>query len=164
MEIIIAHRGLINGPCNINENKPDHISKNFSAFPRIINEIDIWINDQIFLGHDKPSYKVNLEFIKKNSSKLILHIKYINNNSIKALNNLEEILNSCHTFSHEEDDFTITSKNWIWSHPRRGIEENCIVVMPEKFLNFNSDEDLILLKKAKGICTDYPLKMVGLIG
>ena len=97
------------------------------------------------------------------SNNLILHIKFINNKSLKALNNLKQILNCCHTFCHDDDDFTITSKNWVWSHPKKGIQENFIIVMPEKFLNLDSDDELKLLTKSKGVCSDYPLKMIKLI-
>ena len=52
---------------------------------------------------------------------------------------------------------------WIWLHPKNKIQENCIVVMPEKFLNLDINENIMLLKQVKGVCSDYPLKMLGLI-
>ena len=163
MDIIIAHRGLTNGPSKEDENKPKQIVENIISYPKVINEIDVWINDQIFLGHNEPTYEVNLEFLQNYSNNLILHIKFINNNSINALDNLKQILNCCHTFCHDDDEFTITSKHWVWSHPKNGLKENCIIVMPEKFLNLESDKDLKLLRKTKWVCTDYPLKMIELV-
>ena len=50
-------------------------------------------------------------------------------------------------FWHENDEFTLTSKNYIWSYPRKESCENTIVVMPEIF-NTNIDNCL-------GICSDF---------
>ena len=59
--LLIAHRGNLNGPDPINENKPETIKN-------VINmgydcEIDVrYINNELFLGHDNPDYKTNLSF------------------------------------------------------------------------------------------------------
>ena len=160
MHKIIAHRGQINGPNKSQENCPEQILSNIKNYPKIINEIDVWINQSIYLGHDFPKHKVGLDFLMENTQNLILHIKNIEFASIESFKNIELISNHCHTFCHEEDDFTLTSEKWIWLHPRNGIKENCIIVMPEKFLNLDSIKDLSSLLKGKGICTDYALKML----
>ena len=163
MDIVIAHRGLLCGPNQFLENEPNHIKKNIKYHPQIINEIDIWISNEIYLGHDRPDYKIEINFLKEFSNNLILHLKHIEFKSDVAMKNFKEINQNCHTFCHEDDNFTITSRNWIWLHPKNKIQENCIVVMPEKFLNLDINENIMLLKKAKGVCSDYPLKMLGLI-
>ena len=160
MKKIIAHRAQIYGPSNSIENNPEQILYNINNFPSLINEIDIWVNQSIYLGHDFPKYEIDLDFLINNSEKLILHIKNIEFSSKKAIENIDLISKNCHTFCHADDDFTVTSQNLIWLHPRNGIKENCIVVMPEKFLNLDSIDDLQSLSKAKGICTDYALKML----
>lgn len=160
MKKIIAHRGQINGPLTSGENNPNQILSNIDSHPYLINEIDIWLNQSIYVGHDFPRYEIDMDFLINNSAKLILHIKNIDFTSNKVVHNLEKISKNCHIFCHEHDDFTITSRNWIWLHPRNGIKENCIAVMPEKYLNLDSIEDLKKLSKAKGICTDYALKVL----
>ena len=163
MDIVIAHRGLLTGPNKFLENEPNHIEKNIQNYPKIINEIDVWISNEIYLGHDRPDYKIEINFLRKYSSNLILHLKHIEFESDIAIKYFQEIVQNSHTFCHEDDNFTITSRNWIWLHPNNKIQENCIVVMPEKFLNLDVNENIKLLKKAKGVCSDYPLKMLRLI-
>ena len=163
MDIVIAHRGLFSGPNEFLENEPNHIEKNIQNYPQIINEIDVWISNEIYLGHDNPDHKIEIDFLRKFSKNLILHLKNIDLKSDTAMTNFQEIVQISHTFCHEDDNFTITSKNWIWLHPNNKIKENCIVVMPEKFLNLDIDENIKLLKKAKGVCSDYPLKMLRLV-
>ena len=65
--ILIAHRGLIDGPDVNLENRPEQIefvlSKGFHC------EIDVWYKKEgWFLGHDRPDYKVNERFIVKKLS------------------------------------------------------------------------------------------------
>ena len=74
--ITIAHRGLLEGPSKKLENNPENIFYNIKNYPNLLNEIDINIvNDAIYAGHDKPSYKVDLKLILKHKRNLILLIK-----------------------------------------------------------------------------------------
>ena len=58
---IISHRGNLNGVDSKNENKPETIVKALDLGFDV--EIDIRvINGEIYLGHDEPQYKIDLEF------------------------------------------------------------------------------------------------------
>tara|TARA_B100000161_G_C33335199_1_gene317633 strand:+ start:100 stop:603 length:504 start_codon:yes stop_codon:yes gene_type:complete len=158
---IISHRGLINGPSLDLENNPQNISSNIKEYPFLINEIDVNLTKNgIFLGHDKLNYQVNLDFIIEKKEFLILHLKKFDITSQEVLSTFEKLITNCHMFAHEEDPFVITNRGWIWSHPKKGIISNTILVMPEKIIpieNLNLREELKVLK---GVCTDYPLKMI----
>lgn len=133
--INISHRGNTNGKDKW-ENHPDKIIevlKNYNV------EIDVWITDSVYLGHDKPEYKVDYDFLNKEN--LWCHAKNYNALSYMLKNNI-------HCFWHENDKFTITSKNFIWQYPSDIEYDNSIFLMPELFDNIN-------LSKCVGICSDY---------
>ena len=57
-----------------------------------------------------------------------------------------------HSFWHQEDDVTLTSRNFIWTHPGKQLTENSIAVLPE----LNNDNSITMLpKKLFGICSDF---------
>ena len=127
--IFISHRGCLNGP-NINiENNPNQILKvlnlNFDV------EVDIWYSkNKWWLGHDKPYYYVDNTFIHKHG--LWLHCK-----NAEALNELEEFRNwdrytNLNYFYHQNDDYTLTSKGWIWIYPGKQLIKNSVCVRPYK--------------------------------
>ena len=60
-----------------------------------------------------------------------------------------------HYFWHQEDDFTLTSKNYIWTYPGKPYTPKSIIVMPEdnlKLFDFNQIKEYDVY----GVCTDYP--------
>tara|TARA_B110000008_G_C16735623_1_gene470513 strand:- start:484 stop:684 length:201 start_codon:yes stop_codon:yes gene_type:complete len=62
--IIIAHRGNIYGPNKENENKPEYLIKAITN--NLYVELDLWkIDNELFLGHDNPQYKINIDFLLK---------------------------------------------------------------------------------------------------
>jgi len=140
--ILISHRGNFEGK-NFNlENNPAYIdealSKNYDV------ELDIWyISEKWYLGHDDPKYLVDINWLTKRKDKLWIHCK-----NFEALNKLNKFKNIFNYFWHEEDAFTITSKNFIWSHPKNLFLENSIAVCFDK-IDKNID-----YKKCIGICSD----------
>ncbi len=103
--IVISHRGNINGPDKHVENHPDQIKKAISLGYDV--EIDVWYKEnQLYLGHDKPQYKVDLTFLK--NSRLWCHAK-----NLKALKYM--LANKIKCFWHQEDNFTLTSNGYIWT-------------------------------------------------
>ena len=60
------------------------------------------------------------------------------------------IENNVHCFWHQEDDYTLTTKGYIWTYPDRLICSRSIIVCktPEDTINY-SNMDLY------GICSDY---------
>ena len=60
---IISHRGNINGPRRELENKPRYINQALELGYDV--EIDVWWKeDEFWLGHDEPQFKVNRQFLQ----------------------------------------------------------------------------------------------------
>jgi hypothetical protein len=141
--IYISHRGNI-VERNINdENKPETIlfciSKNLNV------EVDVWmINEEFFLGHDEPQYKINFDFLKNQN--LWCHAK--NKEALYTM--LKEKTIKC--FWHQKDDYTITSNGFIWTYPGARLLQNSIAVMPE-ITNYSVDD----LRQCYAICSDVPM-------
>jgi hypothetical protein len=140
--ILIAHRGNINGPDPLNENKQETITNCINKGYSV--EIDVRrVNNELYLGHDNPDYKVDLEFLLKYKDYLWIHCK-----NLEALTYLTPL--GLTTFSHDKDDYVLTSKGFIWAYPGKEVNENCICVMPEwegDIKTFN--------KECFGVCSDY---------
>ena len=135
--IYISHRGLINGKNKDIENHPDQIrlllNKNINI------EIDIRCHkNKLYLGHDEPMHEISKDFLLNKN--LWCHAK-----DFKSLEEMSKI--NCHYFWHQEDDYTITSKGFIWVYPGKPLIKNSICVIPEKHKNDYSF--------CFGICTDY---------
>ena len=140
---IISHRGNLNGRNLSTENSLPAI--NIALYHRFDVEIDVWYkNNNWYLGHDKPQYIVDERFLE--NKKLWCHAK-----NLDALNLM--IKNKkIHSFWHQNDDFTLTSKNYIWTYPNKDASANSIIVLKNL-------KDKIP-KKCFGICTDFALSYV----
>lgn len=141
---LISHRGNTNGKFEYWENEPTYIdfaiSKGFDV------EIDLWYKDKmLWLGHDKPDYGINIEWIKHRISKLWIHCKNVD--ALLYLKNNKEVGQHTNYFWHQNDDVTLTSFNYIWAYPGKQPIEGSIAVMPE-INNDNTD-------KCYGICSDF---------
>ena len=102
--IYISHRGLINGPDLNIENNPDQIEYLLSKHINV--EIDIhFYKGNFYLGHDEPKYEIKKKFL---SSKLL----WCHAITYESLNELQKT--NSNYFWHQEDDYTITSKGFIW--------------------------------------------------
>jgi hypothetical protein len=133
---IISHRGNINGPSK-DENKPSQIAKALLA--GFDCEVDVWVkNGEILLGHDKPQFLINREFLNKPG--LWIHAK-----NLKALEFLNQT--NLNYFWHEDDAFTITSHRYIWCFPGYYTKLGITVMQGDAVL---------LPEPVYGVCTDYP--------
>ena len=135
--ILISHRGNLNGVNSINENDPSYLlsalNKGFDV------EVDVrFENSKFYLGHDYSQYEINKEFLI--NPHIWCHAK-----THEALNALHNI--NAHYFWHQEDDYTITSKGFIWTYPSKKLLSNSICVLPET-TSYKSFECL-------GICSDF---------
>ena len=129
--ILISHRGNINGPIPESENNPKYIDNTICLGYEV--EIDMWwVNNKIYLGHDK--------WLSKRIHKLWIHCK-----NTELLNWIKNT--SFHYFWHENDTITLTSKNYIWVYPGKQPIIGSIAVMPELY---NDDTT-----QCVGICSDY---------
>lgn len=136
--IIISHRGNTKGSDISIENNPDHI-KNL-IYSNVYTEVDVWfIDEKFYLGHDTPQYEIDLNFLKNKF--LWCHAK-----NLDALTELLKEKIIC--FWHQNDDFTLTSNNFIWTFPNKNINEQSIIVdidLNWKYKNYN----------CYGVCVDY---------
>ena len=138
---LISHRGNVDGKNILLENSESYIVRAITLGYDV--EIDVWVNSNIiYLGHDSPQYRSSLTFILKYREKLWCHAK-----NFEALTLL--LKNDLHCFFHNTDDYTITSKGFIWAYTGKHISNDhpCISVMPEN--NENKYSSGIY-----GICSD----------
>lgn len=142
MAILIAHRGNTNGPDQSRENHPDYIDEAIGMGFDV--EVDVRVIDgAIWLGHDDPQYQITHQFLYDRASKLWCHAK-----NLAALQFL--IKNGFHVFSHDNDDYIITSKGFIWTYPGKPVNEDTICVMPER-ASYTREE----LLRCQGVCSDF---------
>ena len=139
--ILISHRGNTKGSKLNLENKPFYIDRALNK--KYDCEIDIRLtNNQLYLGHDEPQYKINLHWLYQRRYKLWIHCKDLN--SLVFFSKLDNS-NGFNFFFHENDLGVLTSLNYIWS---TNVVEKGILVVPE---TFNKKPSL----KTLGICSDY---------
>jgi len=140
---LIAHRGNINGKSEL-ENSPEYILQALQLGYDV--EIDVWYKDgKIMLGHDEPKYDFTWSLIFDYGEKMWFHAK-----NVEALNwFIDDEANSLNYFWHDEDDYTLTSKNYIWTYPEKQLTKKSICVLPE-WNKFKQD-----VSGCAGVCSDY---------
>jgi len=146
--IKISHRGNINNIDHTRENSPSYIDEAIRMGYDV--EIDIrFINDQLYLGHDIPEYKIDINFLTKRKDNLWVHTK-----DFKSLSRLISL--PLRIFFHEKEAHTIIhNTNLIWSHNLNESNENSIIPL----LTRQSISESSKYMHVYGICSDF----VGLI-
>lgn len=144
----IAHRGNTSGPNPETENTTLAIDRAISQ--GFDSEIDVWMfNGKIFLGHDAPSFEIDMEWIEERRDVLWIHCK-----NTEALGNFTEAGFNC--FFHDVDAYTLTLGGYIWAYPGRpSAGQKCIAVMPE----YVSDVAEYDLSKYFGVCSDHVIEL-----
>lgn len=143
--IIISHRGNVAGPNPQRENSPEFIDEALSLGFEV--EIDLHVIDgQMWLGHDRPQYQIDLDWFLPRAGRCWVHCKNVPAMEYFYSHYHNEFINF---FWHENDTMTLTNHGYMWVYPGCGIVKNGIAVMPEIY---NDD-----VAKALGICTDWPL-------
>jgi hypothetical protein len=146
--LLISHRGNVSGSEPDLENNPAHIDRIIVGMELNV-EIDLWVFDQqeIYLGHDEPQYGIDFKWLYTRRNKLWIHCKNIE--ALVYMHNLP-ISDHMNYFWHEMDDYTMTSKGYIWAYPGKEVHlpSRAIAVMPE--INKTN------LRPFYGICTDWP--------
>jgi hypothetical protein len=56
--ILVSHRGNISGPNKERENSPQYIQEALDLKYDV--EVDVWVNDEIWLGHDNQFEILNV--------------------------------------------------------------------------------------------------------
>jgi hypothetical protein len=142
---IIAHRGNLNGPNFLTENSPDQINLCISKGYDV--EIDVWyIDENFYLGHDKPIYKISFSYLLERKEWLWIHCK--NQDALYKFNNL-----GFNYFWHQQDEVTLTSQEFIWAYPDKHAKyyKNIVILDFSKHVDFNFYAN----RKIYGICVDY---------
>ena len=150
---LIAHRGNTSGPNPKRENTPEYIEeaieKGFDVEIDIRAEIDTDCNSlRYILGHDQGDSEVSYQWLLRHVDKLWVHCK-----NLTALHALHG--SPLNYFWHQEDDFTLTSYNVIWTYPHRKVTDKSVIVcFTEEEAIFYADEHPCL-----GICCDWVGKL-----
>jgi len=141
---LIAHRGNTQGRKKHLENHPNYITSAINQGFDV--EVDAWITDTLYLGHDKPQYHCPISFLSKYSDKLWIHCK-----NLKALETLNGI-RGLNIFWHQEDDFTLTSKGFIWTYPEKEVSNKSVLVIKDA-TKYNP-VSIFDGEKCYGLCSD----------
>jgi hypothetical protein len=142
----IAHRGLFNGPDVDLENRPEQILQALEAGYDC--EVDLWIVDSDFyLGHDRPDYPVDQEWLEQPG--LWIHAKNLAALHWLATTDLEY-------FWHQNDDYVLTSHNYIWTFPGKELTQRSVMVMPEYV---DKSLDITHNQNCYAVCSDYVEKI-----
>lgn len=145
---IISHRGNLEGLTPSRENSPSFIDEAINSGYDV--EIDLRINDgELYLGHDKPQYKIKEEWLSKRREKLWIHAK-----DSEAFFWLHKRGKTYRYFWHTNEDYTLISNGIIWCHDIKKHNKQCIIPLL-------SEEQIAAQNKidAFGICTDFVLKV-----
>jgi hypothetical protein len=141
---IISHRGNIRGPVEEKENRPSYIDCAIGSGYDV--EIDLrLINGELWLGHDKPQYKIDHNWLNLRKEYLWIHCK-----NIGAAKECWQYRSFCHS----QDSFVYTSNGKIWLHDL-AMEVDGNVIIP-LITACEMREFILTGKKPYGICTDYP--------
>lgn len=142
----ISHRGNTSGPNRERENEPSYLLEAIALGFDV--EVDIWFwyscslsQGMFYLGHDSPQYPVDNSFIERIKDKSWFHCK-----NLEALHKIS-IFENINYFWHQNDDFTLTSKGYIWTFPGKNISDRSILLTK----NINDTR----LNNCAGICSDY---------
>jgi hypothetical protein len=142
MPKLISHRGNLTGPDISAENVPEQIDIVLKEGYDV--EVDIFLQKQkYYLGHNEPQYLIDIQWLVKRKNKIWLHCK-----NIYALESF--LGTNFNYFWHQQDDFTLTSKNFIWTYPNKLLTGKSICVLPEQ--GFKGD-----INNCAGVCTDFIL-------
>lgn len=151
---LIAHRGNTMSSCmdldNL-ENNPIQIDR--ALYLGYDAEVDIYTyNNNIYLGHDSPKYKISFEWLHNRREKLWIHCKTIE--SLLYMRMTDNILmlkgeQPLHYFFHQNDDVVLTSKGFLWHFPGKGsLGIHSVGCLPELHNSWD-------LNSCYGVCSDH---------
>ena len=140
---LIAHRGNINGRDPSTENTPHQIESCIEKGYDV--EVDIRYDPEtkkLYLGHDGEDNEVNWWWLAGKSAVLWIHCK-----DFATLTEFVNNTSGYNYFWHQGDDYTLTSKNYVWSSDGKSYDRSTVVMV----------EDEIQVKEydCYAICSDY---------
>jgi hypothetical protein len=152
-KIIIAHRGLLEGPDETLQNSPDQVE--LALAERFDVEIDVWLKgNKWYLGHDFPLHEVTYEWLSRDG--LWIHCK-----NLDAFFSMKRKKTQLNYFFHDSDLVVLTSRGQVWTYygHRDAASEHSICVMPEVSYAWDEIETLVNTDDWLGFCTDWPRKL-----
>ena len=138
---LISHRGNIHGSNKELENNPNQIDICIKMGYDV--EVDLRYDEltgSVWLGHDKAQYPITWYWLSERSHELWIHCK-----DFKTLNEISS-MPGYNYFWHQTDDYTLTSKGYIWTYPGKKVGPKSVLV------DVNGDS---IDKECYGICSDY---------
>jgi len=149
---LIAHRGNLQGP-TATENNPNFIDEALEA--GYDAEIDVRYDSYSqmwYLGHDYAQYHIKWEWLLERKDRLWVHCK--NLGALHMLGRTPDF----NYFWHQNDDFTLTSKGFIWTYPGNETTPNSVIVMPESPYGVSCMKRKTFIVQpysCYGVCSDY---------
>jgi hypothetical protein len=142
----ICHRGNVAGPQKELENNFGVLIQRSIQGYRV--EVDVWYKDNtLWLGHDKPEYKITLEWLASCKKRLI---------HAKDGKTFEHLLLEAgrrafdlHIFYHTEEDYVLTNKGLVICYPGKPLLQGSLCMMPER-AKYTMEE----LQKSFSVCSD----------
>lgn len=142
----ICHRGNIRGAQKELENNFGVLLQRSIQGYR--TEVDVWFHEHhLWLGHDKPEYKITLEWLASDKRRLI-HAKDGATFEHLLLESGKRAL-GLHVFYHTEEDYVLTNKGLVICFPGKPLLEGSLCMMPER-ANYSQEQ----LQKIFSICSD----------
>ena len=138
--IFIAHRGNTVGPQPSFENKQSYLQEAIDEGYHVEVDVQLW-RGALYYGHDEPTDHVDESFIKKRE--VIVHAK-----TFETVSPL--LVMGCHTFFHQEDDVTLTSRQKIWCYPGKFPQSSSAIWLDLHNIALPDD-----IPDIYGICGDY---------
>lgn len=146
---LIAHRANVTGgaplagPANSEEAAEAALRAGFDV------ELDAWLLDEWWLGHDAPERLVRYELFTR--AGVIVHAK--NAAALAALAGDPRV----HCFAHDRDDAVLTSRRLLWVYPDRPLagaagENRAVAVMFSG--SARARAGLLARGEAMGLCAD----------
>jgi hypothetical protein len=143
----ISHRGNLFGPNPFEENNPDYVKTALMLLPV---EVDCWkVNGSFYLGHNEPKYEISRDFLSQKN--LLLHAK-----NIEILDDFANVP-YVEVFWHEDDNYTITSRQRIIYHSRHSIDNSIHPASNIILVQLNLAPSNLQFPSKISILTDYPL-------
>lgn len=148
--LLIAHRGLWQGPNAYLENKPQQIHHALAEGYDV--EIDLHVmDDQLFLGHDLPQYPISKNFLL--APRMWIHAK--NLAACNYLTHMTKDQPKPNYFWHESDSRVLTSWGYWWTQPGCDLVDWSIAVMPELVMDVDLLPEWLSDQTCVGVCSDH---------
>jgi hypothetical protein len=143
----ICHRGNLSGPVKELENNFGVLIQRSIQGQRA--EVDVWYHENnLWLGHDKPEYKITLDWLASCKRRLI-HAKD-GKTFVYLLQEAGKRALDLHIFYHTDEDYVLTNKGIVICYPGKPLLEGSLCMMPER-AHYTAED----LQKTFQICTDF---------